>query len=346
MGSESVLRAPASALLLTRLGMERGVPAAESLRGTGLRMADLANPDQPVTAAQEMTVIANLVRTLGDPPGLGLDAGLRYHLTTYGIWGFALISSPTLRSAISVGLRYLDLTYSFCRMTPVEAGDELTLVLDASAAPEELRRFLLERDAAAIHTIQRELLAAPSRLHRVSFAFAPPAGGLARYTEVFGLRPEFGAAADSVSFDRASLDSPLPQAEPLTASLAEAQCRRLLEQRRTRTGLPNRVREVLLGRPQAPPTVVEVASRLHLSPRTLRRRLSEEGTSYRCLLDEVREELADELLDAGRLTVEEVAYRLGYAETSSFTHAFRRWKGVSPRAHRRTVRAHPRPGHR
>jgi AraC-like DNA-binding protein len=89
---------------------------------------------------------------------------------------------------------------------------------------------------------------------------------------------------------------------------------------------------VLLGHPQAPPSLAEVASMLHLSPRTLRRRLAEEGTSYRTLLDEVRGQLAEELLLNEQLTVEEVAQRLGYAETSSFTHAFRRWTGQGPRA--------------
>ena len=61
-------------------------------------------------------MIANLLRALGDPPGLGLEAGIRYHLTTYGIWGFAMISSPTWRSAIDIGLRYLDLTFAFTRI--------------------------------------------------------------------------------------------------------------------------------------------------------------------------------------------------------------------------------------
>jgi AraC-like DNA-binding protein len=95
------------------------------------------------------------------------------------------------------------------------------------------------------------------------------------------------------------------------------------------------VRQALLGRPKAPPSLAEMAGMLHLSsPRTLRRRLAEEGVSYRGLLDEVRGQLAQELLADGRLTVEEVAHRLGYAETSSFTHAFWRWTGHGPRAHR------------
>jgi AraC-like DNA-binding protein len=331
----SVLRAPMSTHLLTRFGMERGLTEQRCLRRTGLRLADLNRPEQHVTAEQELTVIANLLAALGDRPGLGLEAGLRYHLTTYGIWGFALVSSPTLRSAISVGLRYLDLTFTFCRVSAREEGGDLCLTLDASAVPAGLRRFLIERDMAATHVIQRELFGTATRLRRVSFAFPAPPCGVRRYEDVFGFCPDFGAAEHMVAFDGSRLDMPLPQAEPSTADLAAAQCRRLLEQRRGRAGLAGQVQNVLLSRPGMPPALPEVAGELHMSPRTLRRRLAAEGASYRTLLDEMRAQLAEELLVNGRLTVQEVAQRLGYAETSSFTHAFRRWNGVGPRAHRR-----------
>jgi AraC-like DNA-binding protein len=75
-----------------------------------------------------------------------------------------------------------------------------------------------------------------------------------------------------------------------------------------------------------------VADRLGVSERTLRRRLAGEGTSYQRLLDEVRASLADELIGTGRLSVEEIAVRLGYAEASSFIAAHRRWTGETPGA--------------
>jgi AraC-like DNA-binding protein len=78
-----------------------------------------------------------------------------------------------------------------------------------------------------------------------------------------------------------------------------------------------------------------VARQLVMSPRTLRRRLEAEGTSYRALVDEVRQALAEEMLATGALTVEDVAIRLGYAEASSFIYAFKRWKGTTPAAYAR-----------
>jgi AraC-like DNA-binding protein len=339
VGRQVALRAPATARLLTRLGIERGVPAATCLRGTGLRPDDLERPEQHLTAEQELTIVSNLLDALGDPPGLGLEAGARYHPTTLGMLGFAVISRPTLRDAVEFAMRYADLSITHIPVTLRDEGGLFSLLLDASPVPVRLRRFLVERDlAAAAHVAQSEALGG-LRPRRVRFGFPPPPGGLRRYEEVFGLQPEFDAPEHGLAFDSALLDRPLPQADAFAARMAEEECRRLVEQRLPRAGLAGQVRRVLLGRPQAPPSLDEVAGMLRLSPRTLRRRLAEEGASYRNLLGEIRGKLAQELLRDGRLTVEEVAQRLGYAETSSFTHAFRRWTGQAPRAHRKAAGA-------
>jgi AraC-like DNA-binding protein len=78
----------------------------------------------------------------------------------------------------------------------------------------------------------------------------------------------------------------------------------------------------------------QLADELHMTSRTLRRRLDAEGTRFRLLQEEVRLALAEELLVIGGLTLEEIAERLGYGETSNFIHAFRRWKGVTPGQYR------------
>jgi AraC-like DNA-binding protein len=111
----------------------------------------------------------------------------------------------------------------------------------------------------------------------------------------------------------------------------EQLCRDLLAQRRQRSGLAGRIRQRLLRSDDAFPGLEQIADELGLTSRTLRRRLASEGTTYRHLLDECRELLAEQLLGQLRLSVEEVAARLGYAEASSFIIAFRRWKGVTPR---------------
>ena len=330
-------RSAASALLLTRLAEERGVAVPAVLRGTGLDLDALRSPRTEITGRQELAVIRNLQAACADPE-LALEAGTRYHLTTYGIWGFALASSRTVRDALAVGLRFVDLSFTFCRLTVEEVGSDLLLELDDEGVPEDVRGFVVARDVAGLRTIQNELVQGGLPLRSLALSLPAPAD-VRRYVEVFGVEPAFGAARNLARLDAGLLDLPLPQADELTAAATEEQCRALLEQRRARAGLAGRVRDALLREPAAMPDAASVAASLAMSERTLRRRLREEGTSFRALADEIREALAEELLRTGSLSVEEVARRLGYAETASFTHAFTRWKGVSPRAFTRAGRA-------
>jgi hypothetical protein len=309
-----VMRAPMSVQLLITLGAERGVPAEVCLARTGLREEVLREPDVEVSAKQELTVVANLVSVLGDPPGLGLEAGVRYHLTTYGIWGFALISSPTWRSAIRVGLRHIDLTFAFCRFRAREEGDLMHLVLDTPDVPPPLQRFVVERDSAAVQNLQQEVFSSPIPIQEVTYTFGAPPGGTERYATVFGVTPRFDAEENTVGLPPEILDVPLPQANEHTTAMAQAQCRELLAKRLVRTGLAGQVRDHLATRLAAPPDL--------------------DRASFRGLLDEIREQLAEELLITGGLSVAEVAERLGYVEVSSFSQAFRRWKGVGPRDYR------------
>jgi AraC-like DNA-binding protein len=328
-------RPPTSLRVLASLGEELGVPLATSLAEIGLRREQLEDPTVEVTPRQELMFATSVLEAVGYPPGLGLELGQRYHLTTYGIWGFALASSPTFRSAIEVGLHYMDLTYSPGTIEARANGSEMQLVLDSPNVAARARRFWVEVDASAIMQIQRELLGSPrSLVGSVTFAFPTPIQGTGRYVEIFGVMPTFDADETVIAFDSELLDAPLPQANEHTTALAQEQCRELLTRRRARTGLAGRVRDVLVANLADPPSGDEVARILHVSGRTLRHHLAAEGTSYRALLDEVREHVAEELLIGAGLSVEQVAQRVGYGDVSSFSHAFRRWKGVGPRAFR------------
>lgn len=326
-------RSIASARLLAELAQEHGMAMGEILLDTGLDEPALMAPATEVEARQELQLIRNVVQALPDVPGLGLIAGTRYHLTTYGIWGFALISSPTFRSAIHVALRYLHLTYVFSHLS-LEEGDEVSrLVLDDQEIPEDVRRFCVERDAAAVLTIQRELTGQPAQLSQLALRFpAPP--HTAQIEALFGVTPLFDAARNVATLPSAVLDQPLMQANAVTAQLCEQQCRELLSQRQSRHGIAAQVRDRLLREPGRIPDMETVAAELHITPRTLHRKLQDEGTRFRALVDEVRETLAEALLRTRSLPIEAIAERLGYAETSSFVHAFKRWKGVPPSRYR------------
>ncbi|WP_371226507.1 AraC family transcriptional regulator [Pseudomonas sp. QE6] len=327
-------RSAVSVQLLTQFALDHGLNLEQCLGGTGLDLGVLADPGAEVDAEQELSLVRNLARHLGHIPGIGLKAGLRYHLNTYGIWGFALLSSANFLSAARLGLRYLDLTYAFHRMRLEEHDGEAHLLLDDTDVPEDLRNFLIERDGGGVLRIQRDLTNQPAPVRQVSFRREAPSDAQP-YIDELGVRPLFGQAENRIVFDSRILELPLPGANPEAALRCEEQCRALLARRQERTGLSGQIRDRLLATPGRLPDMEQMAEAMHMTSRTLRRRLEAEGSSFRALVDEVRQALAEELLATGVIRLEEIAERLGYGEVSNFIHAFRRWKGVTPGRFRR-----------
>lgn len=292
-------RAVAGVALLLEHGRSGGMNDEALLTGTGLTAAGLETAVE-VTAAQELRVVRNLRGGLGE---VGAAVGRRYRAGTFGVLGFALLASPTVGAAMSVALRFLDLSHAFALPRVELDGDRVHIVVDGAGLPPDVRRFLVERDAAAI----RALLA-----------------------EVGGLSPRRGARGDAIRLTLASTDlqRPLSQSDPAALAVGEDICRTVVARRRERPGLPGEVRVLITQRLATGAPMPAVAAAAGLSERTLRRRLAVDGTSYQRLLDEVRESLALELLRS--LPVQDVAVRLGYAESSSFILAFRRWTGRTP----------------
>lgn len=318
-----------SARLMTELAVEHGVPLEVCLKGTGIDRESLDDPGAEITGRQELDLVTNIVKALPDMPEIGLESGSRYHVTAYGIWGYAVMSSPTVRDAVELGLRYLNLTYAFSRFALEQAGGRMFLVLDDEGIPDPARRALVERDLSAVHHMWGQLLGEAPPLIGVQLRFEEPSY-VERYEELLGVRPVFNAKRTAMEYDVSLLDRPMPQASIHTAKLSEAQCEELLAARQAREGTAGRVRHLLLNESGCAPNMERIAKELATTSRSLRRRLKEEGTSFRVLVDEVRETLAEQLLATAGLSVDAVAERLGFANTAGFISAFKRWKGAPP----------------
>ncbi len=330
-------RGIASVALMVGYAGEHGVPVARMLAGTSLTEPLLRDPDAQIDAQIELAVIRNLVRELADRPALGVEIGRRYRITTFGIFGFACVSSPTLGEAISFALRYLELSFTFCLPVAEWRAGEFVAWVHDELIPADVRQFLVERDVTAMHQVMSDLLGRHLPLARAEFRFPEP-DYADRIEEVTVVPPRFGRPRNLFAIDPVVLDQPLPQANEQTWAMCLAQCRDLVHRRRARTGIAADVRELLVPGTEgftAPPGIDSVARGLNMSTRTLRRHLDAAGTSYRALLDEVRRALAEEMLTTTPLSVSDVAIRLGYAESSTFIYAFKRWTGATPAAYRR-----------
>lgn len=327
-------RSVSSMRILTELGVAHGLSISNCLAGTGLKQGDLANPTLTVPATHELRLIRNLVDHLGHVPGLGIEAGRRYHFTAFGALGFAMVSCPTMRRVLELTLRYFHLTFAFTRFQVQERGNETHVILDDSGVPEALRQFVVERDSAAIVTVQRDLFSAGPGLFELHFSHPEPTYS-SLYESFYGLRPTFNAADNRAIASTSTLAEPLPQANELALKAAEDQCRILLNKHTSRVGLAANVRARLARSGAQMPGMNALARELRMTQRTLRRRLVDEGTTFLKLRDEVRLALAEELLTEFALSVELVSERLGYSDPTCFINAFKRWTGKTPLAFRK-----------
>ncbi|MGH3958967.1 AraC family transcriptional regulator ligand-binding domain-containing protein [Mycobacterium sp.] len=319
--------------VLCDVAFERGVAKPDVLAGTGIAPADLDDPDAVVTAWDEVVLVRRLLARLPDDVGVGIEVGRRFKLTHLGLFGFAVMSCGTLRELITIGMRYFALTMLHIDIQLFEGADECVLELNVDHLPADVRRFFVERDIASIiaTTTEFALPAVARYADRVSADVAIDEDVLRPLLELIPFENvAFGRAHNRLHFPRAMLDEPLPQADPHTLAMCMAQCDVLMQRNEQRRGITAVVRTKLFRDSGVFPTLPEVAADLDMHPRTLRRRLAEEGTSFRALLGEARSALAVDLLCNVGLTVEEVSKRLGYSDPSTFSHAFKRWHGAAP----------------
>ncbi|MFI6869533.1 AraC family transcriptional regulator ligand-binding domain-containing protein [Nocardia sp. NPDC050406] len=345
-----VPRPAASTRYLLDTARSHGIAAQACLAGTGLCAGDLDDPGAVVLPEQELRVVRNLLAHGGDQRELGVETGLRYSLTSTGLLGYALLASATLREAIAVLSRYTVLLSLFFEVSYTETSAGLVVRVHDGDVPPDVRPFLLARDLVAGFRIST-LLLSPAVLELIGTLDRPiplefrgfqhgDRGGADAAAWVRAARElvapygvtldiDLDATRDAFTIPRELLDQAMPAPDPFTAALVLRQCEELLDQRSRFTGMAARVRHLLVRDPARMPTMAAAARALDVSERTLHRRLTEEGTTFRALVNAVRETLADELLADG-LTVETVARHLGYADAAAFTHAYRRWHGYPP----------------
>jgi len=326
-----VPRDTSAARLAVEVGQRLGMEVSAYLRGTSISLDDLNREGAEIDAADELALVSNLVAALGDRPGLGSEVGRHFKVGNTGMLGYAMLASRTVRAALEVALRYVVLTPSLLRYALEEDCDQARLLMDDEEIPEPLRDFILERDLAAYLSIL-PIVGSPLAAGHLEVRLDRERGRT--IAELASLRVAFDQPRTALVFPRALLDEPMPHADAHTARTCERQCEELLQRRRLRRPFVERVRHRMLRDPARLPSLDALADELHMDESTVRRRLASEGTSFRKLRDQVRETISLTLLEDG-LNVEEVAQRLGYAESASFSHAFKRWRGVAPSAHRR-----------
>ena len=313
----------------------RGIAPEELLAHSGISQSHLRELSELITHAQEQTVFANALRLSGDS-GIGLDIGHALHMPSYGILGYTLMVSPTLRSALQTALTFPLLLGSYFELSLQEPGELACLQAGHYSYRSDLEVMCADMCLSSLWTLLGNLLGDSSlRPNRCDFQHPAP-GHRAKYATVFSVTPHFDQPHHALWFPAEWLNRPLPYAEPVSHHMAYWQCRQVEQQWAMGSdSLTANVLRLIRQDPAGSRQLGAVATHLKLSERTLRRRLQERNTSFQHLLDQTLCDLATAHMRHNHLSVAQVAERLGYSEVSSFRQAFVRWTGLSPQAYRR-----------
>ncbi|MCG8671733.1 MAG: AraC family transcriptional regulator [Pseudomonadales bacterium] len=333
---ESILHPVAIPQVMINFAASYGVDQDTCLQGTGITEAELYDSEALVTRNQEMRLIENLMLALPDVSALGFKLGMQYNIATFGIWGFALRTSRTLRDAATVAMKYLPLSTAYCKVSPFETDEYYGICMDPDSIPPHLRQFLFERDMATGLNLMNEL-----SLAGVSVTGLELQGEPLPYAEelekLCGFKPKYHSTRNAMWINLKDVDRPLPTFDANLVRMLDDQCKAQLERRQT-AGLSGQVRQQILGPLGLVATLDDIADALALSPRSLRRKLEQENTNFRAIVEEERKQIALQLLRGSDMKLEELAIHLGYTDTASFTRAFRRWMNCSPGEYRKTNR--------
>ena len=328
---EGAIQVPALYLrTLMELTLEMGYEPQPWLQAAGIGQSQLTQPTVALSTQRYVALVrAAVLHT--DEPALGLLLGQRLRMNTHGTLAFALMNSANLRQAIALLERFLPVRTNLLTVCFVDSATQPQLRFAPAADLDQAELLILETVMLAVRNVFDYLAPGAQAVQAVEFcAAATPYTSLAQ--ELFSCPVHYGASCDALRLNPHALDMPLSTADAYALENAAAMCQAELDKITRQESLTARIQRSLLGAAGAMPSLQTSARMLHIAPRTLHRRLEAEGTSYRAIVDQVRHRLARQHLKNSNISLQEIAYRLGYTDQANFRRAFKRWEGVAPQS--------------
>lgn len=311
----------------------RGIDSLSLFDKAGLDPVALADPNARYPQAGITDLWGLAVKASGDP-AFGLDVGRQVNQTTFHGLGYSLLASATLEECFSRILRYFRIVSDAAELDfRSDSGDTYKFYMHPLPGAGRPSEEAIDALMSVLIRLCRALAGPDFRATEVSFLRAQPQD-ISPWEKVFKAGLVFGSNENAIVFAGDVIRAPLPFANPELARHNDAILTRYLAHFE-KENTANRVHAILVDLlPQGEPSQEKVAEALHMSLRNLQRRLSEEDTSYKTILNETRRDLALSYIEDKHYSISEITYLLGFSDSSSFTRAFKRWTGQAPSAFR------------
>jgi len=309
------------------------------LQQQGFDSSLLENPTHRIDHAQFDSLQTSAIQ-FTHMPSLGLQVGITAPVAAYDIVGHLLLACRSIREALTIFFRFYPLISDGSRSSLIEHGEQATVNLSFTHASPSLNRFRAEFVVAQVARCGQIFVGDQFHPLLITFEHAEPEY-LELYQRYFQCELKFGQARTSITFESRLLDKAQPHASPALFKMLTEEAERSLEQLSSRNNLATQIEAMIINEYQGQkPNLDDIAKQFNLSSRSLRRHLKQQGHSYGEISDMAQSTVAQRLLSNDNMSVQEVAYRLGFSEPSSFHRAFKRWTGVTPQQYRTQAFTH------
>lgn len=309
-----------------------GLPAASLLQELGIDASQLSDPDFRIPARQYDALFGCIAELTGFQ-NFGLRCGQLIRPGHYGVVGYVVMNCHTFGEVLRQAERYQRIIGDVGHSVARQVGDTVELRWEPNITP--VHPQLVEQHVAAIVSYAwwiTQVRHAPLSIH-----FSHPApDSIEEHERFFGCPVLFSQPFDGITFPLSYVDIPIPQPDPAMRELMTRHAENLLAQLSERSAFIDSIKSFLaLRMAEEVPTLESVARHLDIHPRSLQRKLQEEGWTFKQLLDETRKEAAIHYIGDASVALPEIAFMLGFSEQAVFQRAFKRWTGRTPGSFRK-----------
>lgn len=288
----------------------------------------MADPDLRVPHAQAMELLRHSEAICGED--IGLLAAHEEAGDALDVLEYVALSSATPRAAVENVARYLRLMHDAAELTLRMEDEDTAVVAFAFTGGLPMPRATAEFVMASVLLVGRRLSGQPSIPKAVHFAVPAPQNIKVR-EELFGCPVLYEQTETALIVRRSAIEAANPRADSGLQRIVLRHAEELVARLPVRKQFSDQLREHIVGHLRGgPPSIERISELVHMSPRTIHRRLAEEQVSYRDVVDEVRRDLARGYLQESELSLGEIAFLLGFSHVNAFHRAFRRWTGQTP----------------
>jgi AraC-like DNA-binding protein len=316
----------------------KGFSRESILKGTDIDEGRLSDPNATVNVKEELAFYQNIIAVSNDPL-IMFKAGLNLQISSYGMWGLALLSSPTVGKAIDFGIQYIEFSYTYNRVDFFQEAGKAGLRITKKTLLGGMQQSMTEKDLAAIFIIFKALLEVKAPFQEVRVSWSKTLESK-QYQDILLCPVSFNCKHIEILFDPEYLTRELRQNNTLTVQLCKEQLEQRLPIFKKEDTTTQQVNNYLTQTPLYKVNIEDCAAQLKISSRHLRRKLIQEGHSFKAIQDQFRQVMAEKYLRQTDMTLEEIAERLGYSDAANFSNAFKRWTKISPRAFAKAQSAH------